>query len=40
MNYKKLTNVELLEQTQILMNIISSAYNLNELDGVLLEVGM
>lgn len=40
MSYKKLTNVELLEQAQILMNMISSACDPNELDGVLLEVGM
>jgi hypothetical protein len=40
MSYKKLTNVELLEQAQILMNMISSAYDPNELEGVLLEVGM
>ena len=40
MNYEKMTNEELLEQAQILMNIISSAYDHNELDGVLLEVGM
>ena len=40
MNYEKMTNEELLEQAQILMNIISSAYDPNGLDGVLLEVGI
>ena len=40
MNYEKMTNEELLEQAQIIMNIISSAYDQDELDGVLLEVGM
>lgn len=40
MNYEKMTNEELLEQAHILMNIISSAYDQNELDGVLLAVGM
>ena len=40
MNYEKMTNEELLKQAQILMNIISSAYDQDELDGVLHEVGM
>ena len=40
MNYETMTNEELLEQAQILMNIISSAYDQNELDGALLGVGM
>ena len=40
MNYKQLTNEELSEQVEILMDKIVHAYDPNELEGVLLEVGM
>lgn len=35
-----MTDEELFEQAQILMDKITSAYDPNELDGVLLKVGM
>ena len=40
MNYKEMTNDELAEAAELLMDKITYAYDPNELEDVLLQVGM